>query len=175
MLILDDICQSVDGPVRVSTMEYIVQEFPEWQLILTAHDRLWREQLRALLRGKEISSFEITSWTLEHGPEVRPEKGDLSANLRWALDQAEPVAIARLLEQIADVLSWTMAVRVQRRRGDLYTLDNLWNPVRKKLERTTAAEAAASINRFLHLRNVLGAHANAWAESVSLSEAKEFG
>jgi recombinational DNA repair ATPase RecF len=181
VIVLDDVFQSVDAPVRVGVMDYLLGLMRDWQWVLTAHDRLWREQLQDLLRrhGFDVASYEIVSWDLQQGPVLRSATGDPSAALRWALEQGEPVSIAvhagRLLEQIVDVLSWTLPVSVKRRRGDRYTLGDLWPPVARELRRTTVASTVESIGRHLHLRNVLGAHANEWALSASLQEAVLFG
>jgi hypothetical protein len=81
----------------------------------------------------------------------------------------------RLLESICDTLSWTFAVRIHRKQGDRYTLGELWPPVRKALKDSSVARTTDTIDLHLHLRNLLGAHYNSWAESVSLGEARELG
>jgi hypothetical protein len=60
---------------------------------------------------------------------------------------------------------------VKRRHGDRYTLGDLWPPIRKELRKTAAAAATAEeIDRYLHLRDLMGAHYNEWAESASAAE-----
>lgn len=80
-----------------------------------------------------------------------------------------------LLEQVCGNLSWRLPVSVTRRRDDRYTLGDLWPPVRKALQKTDVANAADEIDRWLHLRNLVGAHYNEWATVVSTSEARQFG
>ena len=80
-----------------------------------------------------------------------------------------------LLEEIADRLSWTLGCGVTRRRGDRYTLGDLWPGVAKALRRTDAAETAAAVEGSLVLRNLIGAHFNEWARSISTAEAARFG
>ena len=81
----------------------------------------------------------------------------------------------RLLEQILDVLSWTLPVSVTRRYEDRYTIGDLWPPTLKKLKKTGACEAAEEVNKWFHLRNLIGAHYNSWASSLSISDAENFG
>jgi hypothetical protein len=104
---------------------------------------------------------------------------DIGAGLRRAIEQRDPVSIAvhagRLLEQASDTLSWTFPTSVSRRFGDRYTLGDLWPGVFSVLKKTTIAEQAAEVDRYMHLRNILGMHVNAWAEGVSLQEATRFG
>jgi hypothetical protein len=39
VLILDEVLQSVDSAVRLADMELVVEEFRDWQLLVTVHDR----------------------------------------------------------------------------------------------------------------------------------------
>lgn len=181
VMVLDDVFQSVDGPIRVAALDYVVSELKGWQFILTAHDRLWREQVLTIMRrhGHPTTSLEIAGWDTQRGPDIRATTGDLGAAVRAALDTSDPVAIAvhagRLVELISHHLSWTLPVSVSRRRDDRYTLNDVWPPVYSKLKKLTAVEAADEVERYLHLRNLLGAHINEWAEMTSLAETKRFG
>ena len=181
VMVLDDVFQSVDAPIRVATMDYLLEQLKGWQLILTAHDRLWREQLTTLLRrhSRPVASVEIVTWRFEHGPTIRAAGGDLGSPLRGALEQGEPVNISmhagRLLEQTADALSWTLPISVIRRYEDRYTLADVWPGVLKTLKKTNASSVAQEVDRFLHLRNILGMHVNWWAESLSREEVDRFG
>src|SRR5439155_6574919 len=80
-----------------------------------------------------------------------------------------------LLERLSNHLSHTLPISVTRRRDDRYTLGDLWPGVLKALRRTSSRDAAEGVERWMHLRNLLGAHFNEWANSLSRSEAEEFG
>jgi hypothetical protein len=43
VIALDDVFQSVDASIRAQMMHYIMNRFQDWQLIVTVHDRLWRQ------------------------------------------------------------------------------------------------------------------------------------
>lgn len=181
VMVLDDVFQSVDGPIRVAALDYVVSELKGWQFVLTAHDRLWREQVLTIMRrhGHPTTSLEIAGWDPQYGPDIRATTGDLGGAVRAALDTADPVAIAvhagRLVELISHHLSWTLPVSVSRRRDDRYTLNDVWPPVYSKLKKLTAVGAADEVERYLHLRNLLGAHINEWADMTSLTETRRFG
>lgn len=181
VMVLDDVFQSVDGPVRLAALDHVVANLPKWQLIITAHDRLWREQVMTVLRrhNHPVAAFEVASWSPDRGPDVRATTGDLGAATLAAMAGGDPASIAvhagRLVEQIAHQLSWTLPVSVTRRPDDRYTLGDLWPSIKSKLARTNAAEASTEIDRYLHLRNILGAHVNPWADATSLAEASRFG
>lgn len=180
VLVLDDVLQSVDAHIRVALMQFILREFKRWQLIITVHDRLWREQLQKLFQdaGMPVVGIELHGWTFDAGSHVSQALRDPSAALRTVLATRDPAAVCalagRLLEQICDVLSWTIPVRVQRRRDDRYTLEDLWPGVKSALRDSEAADAIQKTEGLRHLRNLVGAHHNEWALSVTLSEANRF-
>lgn len=181
ILILDDVFQSIDAPIRVAALDFVVGDLPDWQLFVTAHDRLWREQVLGIFsrRSRPLSHFEIAAWSPLGGPDIRRPRGAVSRSLNAALDSGDPSLIAaqagRLLEQTCDVMSWTFPVSVNRRADDRYTLGDLWPPVAKVMKKTPAKNAAEEVDLFVHLRNMLGAHPNDWAESASLDETTRFG
>ena len=80
-----------------------------------------------------------------------------------------------LLEAICNKLSWKLSISVTRRKDDKYTLGDLWPGVYKILRRTNIQVPAEKVDKWLHLRNLVGAHYNEWAQSVSDQEARYFG
>lgn len=181
VLILDDVLQSVDSTVRVSITDYILREFSDWQLVFTVHDRLWQEQLRHLFRrhGHPFVEREIVRWDFEKGPIILDSGRGIDAPLKSALDIGESSGVCSqaglLLEAICNKLSWTLPTSVTRRKDDKYTLGDLWPGVYKVLRRTNTEGAAGKVDKWLHLRNLVGAHYNEWAQSVSTQEARLFG
>ncbi|WP_277210969.1 AAA family ATPase [Isoptericola croceus] len=183
VLILDDVLQSVDAGIRVRLMQLVLEEFSDWQLIVTVHDRLWREQLHSIfqLSGHMVKHVEIRGWSFGALPKVSYDAVDpnIATELENALtggDAATVCGVAgRVLEQIADTLSWTLAISVQRRRGDRYTLEDLWPGVRKALSKTALHETVREVDTWRHLRNMVGAHYNSWATGAAWSDAENFG
>jgi hypothetical protein len=181
VLVLDDVLQSVDATVRVAFLDFLIEELADWQLFITVHDRMWREQVRVLLqrRGHEYTEKEITDWTFHGGPVLRGGESDVATDLVRALENDRPAEIAsssgRLLELACHHLSSNLPVSVKRKRGDQYTLADLWPGVARVLRKTQCVERVAIIDRTIHLRNLVGAHFNEWAQSASLGEVREFG
>lgn len=181
VLVLDDVLQSVDASVRVDVMDFVLDEFKDWQLIITGHDRGWHEQLRSLFQHKGIPVLDrrITRWSFDGGLTIAETAcGDLKS-LEHALErsdsQATASAIGILMEQIAQELSWRLQVRVIRKREDKYTLADLWNGVRSALKKTELRDVCDDIDKRLVLRNMLGAHYNAWAASVPWNDIQFLG
>lgn len=181
LLILDDVFQSVDAGIRISVIDYLMKEFSDWQFIFTVHDRLWRNQLRETLRrhGHAFVEREIIRWSFNEGPVIREAKRDMESPLVEAMKNGESVSICAhagiLLETICDRLSWALPVSVIRRKEDKYTLGDLWPGIAKGLRRTNAKNESDEIDKWLHLRNMIGAHYNEWALSLSSQEAFQFG
>ncbi|WP_461124900.1 AAA family ATPase [Saccharothrix stipae] len=182
VLVLDDVIQSVDATIRRRLLHHIVTDLKSWQLIITCHDRLWRDHVREALHkgGVQHREIVIRSWNFEGGPVVTTSQSDASVDLRQLIRQATPRAVAGtaglLLETICDRLSWTLPTTVTRARGDLYTLGTLWDSVSSKVKKSPElSKHFAEINHIVSLRNQLGAHYNEIANSIADTEADRFG
>jgi hypothetical protein len=181
IIILDDVLQSVDSSIRVMVTDHILQEFDDWQIFFTVHDRLWRNQLcDAFRRNKHpFVEKEIIRWKFEDGPVVIAGQSDIGQSLKSALDRGEISDICiqsgRLLEVICNVLSWTLSISIVRKKDDLYTLGDLWPGIVKVLRKTNIKDSCTAVDTWIGLRNMVGAHYNEWAHSLSLDEATYFG
>lgn len=181
VLILDDVLQSVDANIRVAVMELLVRDFSDWQLLVTVHDRLWRNQLKDVFQrvGHPVIDLDVRQWDFKQGPHIVASALEPADALWSALDSLDPFVVCgiagRLLEQICDRMSWTIPSSVKRKRGDSYTLTDLWSGVAKELKKTSCADSLMDVDRWLHLRNMAGAHYNEWAEGVTWTEAESFG
>lgn len=172
VLILDDVLQSVDSTVRLEVMDYILDEFKGWQLVVTGHDRAWQRQLRSLFQYKGIPVMEqsIIRWNFSDGIVVGDSTWDSLSTLQNAISrgdsQAAASAVGILLEQISDELSWRLGSSVTRRRNDSYTLSDTWSGVSSKLKKTDLSDVCVRIEKRIIIRNLLGAHYNSWSESI---------
>lgn len=181
VLVLDDALQSVDASIRVGVMDYVLDEFKDWQLIVTGHDRAWFTQLRGLFarRGRSVVERTIAGWSFAGGIEVSQASRTLAESLREAIDRADERMAASgaglLLEEIAAELSWRLGASVIRREGDRYTLGDLWPGVAKALKQTTLEDVVAEIDLRLDIRNLLGAHSNPWADGIPWSDIQRLG
>lgn len=181
LLVLDDVFQSVDSSIRVGVMNYLMRDFSDWQVVFTVHDRLWRNQLRDILRrnGHSFVEREIVRWTFGDGPIILDGVREMDLSVMQAIERADVVGVCAhsglLLEAICERLSWILPISVTRRREDKYTLGDLWPGVAKVLRKTTLSMDIEEVDKWLHLRNLVGAHYNEWALSLSSEEAYAFG
>jgi hypothetical protein len=181
VLILDDVLQSVDSTIRLQFALFLLEEFADWQVMFTVHDRLWFNQLRDLFRrsGMPVVERHLVGWDFRYGPMCRDSAADSDTRLANALGQGDLEGICSasglLLEMLCDRLSVGLGVSVTRRREDRYTLGDLWPGVYKQLKKSACADQAAEVDRVMHLRNLVGAHYNEWAQAVALHDALTFG
>lgn len=181
LLILDDVMQSVDSSIRVAIIEYILKEFSDWQLIITAHDRLWYSQLQELFRkaNHPFVEQEIIRWRFDSGPVISQITKDIDELLIEAMGTGNISIICSqgglLLEAICNRLSWVLPISVTRRKEDKYTLGDLWPGIHKVLKKTNIKDISEKVDKWLHLRNLVGAHYNEWARSLPASDALNFG
>lgn len=178
VLVLDDALQSVDSTIRLGLMDYVLDEFKDWQLIVTGHDRSWHSQLRGLFarRGRSVVDRSIARWSFTEGIHVSGGSRTPAETVRAMLIQNDPRMTAGatgiLLEEISQELSWRIEASVTRREGDRYTLGDLWPGVSKVLRSTSLRDTVRAIDRGLDIRNLLGAHYNSWADSISWNDVK---
>jgi recombinational DNA repair ATPase RecF len=181
VLVFDDVFQSVDAVYRERACRYLADRFRDWQLFITTHDRLWFTMLAETLRsiGMPFLPREIIRWSFDEGPVIRDALVEPDSSLFRAMEAGDAIATCAtaglLLEEIADRLSWTFGTSITRRRGDRYTLGDLWPGVAKVLRRTDAVAEVEAVADSIVLRNLIGAHFNEWARSISNAEAERFG
>ena len=180
LLILDDVLQSVDSVIRMSFSELLMKEFCDWQLTFTVHDRMWHNQLRELFRryNKPFVERQLTRWTFDAGPTLAEPTTDLDERVLNAIQQGDVETSCAfcglLLEAVCQRMSWVLGTSVTRRKEDKYTLGDLWPGVAKKLRKTNLATYAEEVDKWIHLRNLVGAHYNEWAHTLSLNDAESF-
>jgi recombinational DNA repair ATPase RecF len=182
ILILDDVLHSIDGEHRRATAKLVLDEFKDHQIIITTHDPLWFENLKAAAAGGKFNHLRIANWEIATGPTW----GDHMSEYEWlksphglAAKPADRVMKAgRLLEEMLQNLCDGMEASVPfRLRGD-YTLDPLWTGFLKKSKSNKEFYAAAEIHlnkidETRRLRNLVGAHYNLWAQNLTDTESKE--
>lgn len=180
-LVLDDVIQSVDAAIRIRLLEYLLERFSDWQLVLTTHDRLWREYVVRLFAaaGKPLDVISIRRWSLAEGPVLSGGAVRKRDQLAESVDPPKDAIVicsqAGLLhEELCHELSVRLPVKVRRKKGDRYTLGDLWPVVSGWLSETDAKGAVDEVARFAHLRNLVGAHHTEPGQTVTDAEAHDY-
>jgi hypothetical protein len=184
LLVLDDVLHSVDGEHRMATAKLILKEFADHQIVITTHDPLWFENLKAVARvaDRNFSYHRIAGWSLSTGPIW----GDHLSDYEWLVSTEAITAqtadrlikAGRLLEQVLQNLCDRLSVAVPFSLRGLYTLDPLWTSFLPRAKKNKEFYAAAGkeldkIEELRGLRNLAGAHYNQWANYLTANESKE--
>ncbi|SKA70329.1 AAA domain-containing protein [Eubacterium uniforme] len=181
VLVLDDVFQSIDSNIRYRIMQYVIDRFFDWQIIITTHDRLWKEQLTQLFRNhsKDIQQIEITNWSFDVGPRVVSALNNYDEKLLSSMENGSTADICAsagyMLEYMCEKLSCIFSISIHRRFGDKYTIGDLWPGIYKILKKSKAKNVFSELNDLVYLRNMAGSHYNEWSISLSRSEAEDFG
>jgi hypothetical protein len=185
VIILDDVFQSVDSVNRIRALSHILSRLSGWQVILTLHDRLWLElAIKAMQRTNfAYAANEVLAGGFGKGPTIRPVPGRGADELRYQIENRESsetiaASSGRVLEELCDNLSITLATKIARRPNDRYTIGDLWPGVASALRKygtPAMKQATEGLAGFVDLRNLVGSHYNEFAASLSSKEALEFG
>lgn len=181
VLVLDDIFQSVDSAFRYRIMIFVLEKFMGWQIIMTTHDRLWKEQLQQLFqrKGHMLLLSEMKQWSFIEGPVLVGSTNMFDDKLKRDLMSGNVVDICSsagfLLEYICENLSVILSTSIHRKKGDRYTIGDLWPGIYKECKKTDCSEVFKKVEDLLYLRNLVGCHYNEWSLTLSQTEAEDFG
>lgn len=188
LMVLDDVVTTVDSRHRENVSKLLFEEFNDKQFIITTHDAIWFEQLRAAQRvynlGNQFKNITIINWDLESGPEIRPYKvrwekieDDLkNGNKNCAANEGR-----RYLEWLLkEICNRTMA-KIPSKYSERYEVNDLLNPARSRLEDLLKEEENKEKlkNSFdeLEKTRIMGnllSHENPMAGNVSIDEVERF-
>jgi AAA domain len=185
VIVLDDVFQSVDSVNRIRALDHILTRLKGWQAIITLHDRLWLELTKKAMQRANYTYLvrEVIPEGYGQTPRLRDAIGRSADELRKIMENHDsPEAVSgcagRVLEELCDGLSISLATKIARRPGDRYTIGDLWPGVTASLKKhgtTNIKVAVEAVHKFVDLRNIAGAHYNAFAVSLSFQEASDFG
>lgn len=99
--LLDDVVMSVDTDHRYQFCKLLKTHFPDTQFIITTHDRLWAEQMRAAGLVTSKTSLAFHGWTVDTGPLVESNEEiweEIEAALAKGKVEIAAAALRRHLE-----------------------------------------------------------------------------
>lgn len=72
LMVLDDVLTTVDASHKEKIAKLLLEEFEDFQFIITAHNKTWVDELEDLCieYGKDNVVYEIEDWSLEDGPVI---------------------------------------------------------------------------------------------------------
>ena len=141
LIVLDDIVTTIDANHRESLAKLLLEEFNEYQLIITTHDEIWFEQLCANqnVYGAEgnFSNLKITDWDLELGPRIlhyRPQWERILNNLNSEDKDTAGMESRLYLEWILKEICERMKGKVEYRREGKYMVNELLDAAQGRMK-----------------------------------------
>lgn len=191
LLVLDDVLTSIDREHRHRVAELLLDDFSDFQIVVTTHDEYWFNLLKSkiLARGEQSKwRFKrIARWTLEKGPESAAYEGtwdwiqsnlveesyrELGGSLRLVLED--------FLKRVADKIELKVKYNINGKyvAGD-FQLAGIHDALRGQLIKEAGNEAneiVKDIGRVFGTGDLINflSHDNPGRLEVTLAETKDF-
>lgn len=147
IIILDDIVATVDLSHKERIARLLLDEFEDYQLILTTHNKTWFNQIRNLRRARDrkfkaknkFMYVEITSWNLDEGPHLSNHKTDIQIIQKHLINNDLVAAVhasRRLLENVLKNICIANSALIKMTDKPYSLLDYL-NAAKKSMEYQT--------------------------------------
>ncbi|RLI75522.1 hypothetical protein DRP04_13415 [Archaeoglobales archaeon] len=188
LIVLDDVVTTVDARHRENICKLLIEEFGDKQLVITTHDGVWYEQLRAAQRAYGVEgnfkNLSIVEWSVDTGPIIRPYKPRWE-RIQEKIDSGDKVGAGsegrQYLEWLLERICELTQAPVPFKSSGRYTVGDLFAPAKKRMDDLVRDEEfkAKALERFKNLEmtiimgNILS-HNNVLGESVSIDEVKSF-
>ena len=144
LIILDDVVTTIDRKHRELICKLLLEEFSDSQMIITTHDGIWYEQLRATQRalGQEghFKNLEITGWNIERGPRittVKPREARIEDFLNDGNKVSAGTESRRYFEWFLEIMCENTLAPVEFKKSRSYTVGELFNPARNQILKVT--------------------------------------
>ena len=188
LIVLDDVVTTVDARHREKICKLLLNEFGDKQLIITTHDDVWYEQLRASQRAYgmdgNFKNLSIVNWNVDAGPIMssykprweRIQEKIASGDKRGAGNEGRQY-VEWLLKQICNVTNAPVPVKNWQSGmvGDLlpHAKKRIAALVKDEPYKKKVSLAFTELERTTILGNLLS-HDNPLIDSVSIHEVKNF-
>ena len=115
ILVLDDIVATVDSSHKERIARLLLDEFDDYQLIITTHNKMWFNQIRHLVKArqkhkkddneyKDYQFIEIKSWNLDEGPYLSNHKTDVQTIQKHLINKDLVAAVHASRRYLENVL-----------------------------------------------------------------------
>lgn len=191
LLVLDDILTSIDKEHRHRVVQLLLQEFSDFQIVLTTHDEYLFELIKSSsqARGEQSNWIfkQISRWTLDRGPESSAFEGTwdwIDANLQEDSYRQMGSALRVILEDFLKRVAEKIELKVRFHNDGKYTAFDfkhagIDNEIREKLinkEPSDADKIRLELQRVFGTGDLINflSHDNPGRLEVTLGEVKDF-
>lgn len=191
LLVLDDVLTSIDREHRHRVAELLLEDFSDFQLVVTTHDEYWFNSLKenVLARGEQDKwRFKrIARWTLEKGPESAAYEGTwdwIESNLVEETYRSLGGPLRLVLEDFLKRVADKMELKMRYHMNGIYTAGDfkfagIHEELRERLIKETPdeeSEIKKDISRVFGAGDLINflSHDNPGRLEVTLTETKDF-
>ena len=186
LIVLDDVVTTIDAQHRELICKLLLDQFRDYQLVVTTHDGVWYEQLRSHQRAYRVhgdwKTLEITSWTLRAGPTIEPFKPRwerIEAKIKSGDKQGSAYEGRNYIEWLLkEICRITLARVVIKER---YTVADVLSPAKERLDELTKGnpihQSISTGFQELEATAIMGnllLHDNPEIENISIEEVNRF-
>ncbi|UYP48604.1 DNA replication and repair protein RecF [Candidatus Lokiarchaeum ossiferum] len=139
-LILDDVLTSIDSQHRSRYCDLLLSNFPNQQLIITTHDKIWFDYISGHIRAKGQQSkfleIQIIRWDLEGGlqfKKVIPEEDMIDKLIEDNLMSAAGNQIRILFERILKDFCKMFEFSLKYKENNDHTIGDLFPTIKKQI------------------------------------------
>lgn len=188
LIILDDVVTAIDSRHRERICELLINEFKDKQIIVTTHDEIWYEQLRATQRAYGVTGnckhLEIISWNVNIGPNIIPYKPQwekIQAHISAGEKQVAGHLGRKYLEWVLKQICESLEASVPFKNSGKYEVGHLLYPAKRRsielIKDYQFKQKVEASFRELERTSIMGnflSHNNLLAEQASASEVQSF-
>jgi len=188
IVVLDDVVTTVDSRHREKVCKLLFEEFKDKQFIITTHDAIWFDQLRAAQRAYKLDNkfrnMNIVGWDLESGPILKPYV-PIKSRIRQKIEAGDRNCagneVRRYLEWLLDEICKNTNAPVPLNQDGRYDAKILFDSARNRLIekikdqefKENIKESFKNIEKTMIMGNILS-HNNLFAGNISINEVENF-
>lgn len=184
LMILDDIVLSVDLGHGRRLLDLLRTRFDDHQVLILTHNGLFADWCVEKLPKYKHKA--IARWSVETGPQLGEYRSMMDRIEQQIETETSPKLLAQAVMNLMD--EWLAQARfeyelsVRARRGEQYTLTDIWNPFARKmkdLEKNLKAPVGdlgaviGDLGALVPMRNKLAAHENGFAHEFPLAAVRQ--
>jgi AAA15 family ATPase/GTPase len=188
LLVLDDVVTTIDSQHRKNICELLHNQFNDFQLLITTHDQIWYDQLRASQRACGIDgnfkNITINNWSLENGPVIsqyKPKWEKIQEKIDNNDKEGAGSASRYYLEWILKEAAQNIEASVKFKHSGLYTVGELFTPVKSRMNtllyegdfKTEYLQVLSDLESTVFMANLLS-HDNSHTGNFSQIEVNDF-
>jgi hypothetical protein len=185
---LDDVVSTIDSRHRENVCNLLLEEFGDKQLIITTHDGIWFEQIKAAQRayrlGGKFENLQIIGWDIELGPIIRPYKPrweKIQDRIKKRDSNCAGNEGRRYLEWLLENICINTKTSVKINPSGRFEINDLFDPAKQRLEKLIIdqefKENISQSFKNLEKTRIVGnlmSHENLMAGNVSIDEVERF-